>query len=42
MAVLIARAIQPFQDRISTLESMIVHQEERMAAFRGHTGHALG
>lgn len=32
LAELIARAIQPLQDRISTLESMIVHQEERMAA----------
>jgi len=32
LAELIAKAIQPLQDRISTLESMIVHQEERMAA----------
>ncbi len=31
LAELIAKAIQPLQDRISTLESMIVHQEERMA-----------
>ena len=32
LAELIAKAIQPLQDRISTLESMIVHQEERIAA----------
>ena len=32
LAELIAKAIQPLQDRISSLESMIVHQEERMAA----------
>ena len=32
IAELIAKAIQPLQDRISTLERMIVHQEERMAA----------
>jgi len=36
MAVLIAqaveKAVQPHQDRISTLESMIVHPGERMAA----------
>ena len=33
LAELIAKAIQPLQDRISTLESMIVHQEERMTVF---------